>query len=169
VELALFALCFSLELQEEVEVRIRQAIKRTPLVADVLDPALSRLKEVRCQVRLARGVVRELWQSGQAGSWEMGLNLKQWQEVMTPNGPGIALHWVITLRGERLLCVSHNVGEDPKTHRPKIIWREYPPDQIQISGAREADPPPHQEDVSQQKPRTQNQDAISRTQRGGRD
>jgi hypothetical protein len=70
VELALFALGFSLDLLEEGELRIRQAIQRTALVADVLDPALDRLEMVRRQVKMARGVVRELWRTGQAGKWK---------------------------------------------------------------------------------------------------
>lgn len=70
VELALFALGFSLDLLEEGELRIRQAMQRTALVTDVLDPALDRLEMVRQQVRMARGVVKELWRTGQAGKWK---------------------------------------------------------------------------------------------------
>lgn len=57
-----------------------------------------------------------------------GSQLKMWQPVVTPGGPGLAQEWLIVRTGERLLRVSHQA---PKG----FIFREYPIEQVQLQEA----------------------------------
>jgi len=49
---------------DEVILRNRQAIRRTDLVKDVLDPALARLAEIQRELRSAQAELKEAWKEG---------------------------------------------------------------------------------------------------------
>ncbi len=70
VEEALFALSTTIDLQNEVGLRIQQAVRRSPLVGDVLDPAVERLVEANRNVLRAHGLLSWLWSRGQKEGWD---------------------------------------------------------------------------------------------------
>ena len=55
---------------DEVILRSQQAMRRTSLVADVLNPAIERLVQIRKRVRVAKAAMNEAWLAGQAEKWE---------------------------------------------------------------------------------------------------
>ena len=54
---------------DEVALRIRQAIRRSNLVRDVLQPAAECLEEIHQDMRLAQREVKEAWEEGQERKW----------------------------------------------------------------------------------------------------
>lgn len=70
VETAMFALKRAERDLDEVILRSQQAMRRTSLVADVLDPAIERLVQIRKRVRVAKRAMNEAWLTGQAERWE---------------------------------------------------------------------------------------------------
>lgn len=70
VEVAMFELAVIERDLDEVILRNRQAIRRTGLVSDVLDPAIARLVEIRSRVRLAKRSMNDAWIDGQNKRWE---------------------------------------------------------------------------------------------------
>jgi hypothetical protein len=55
---------------EEVALRIHQAIKRSLLVKDLLDPALERLDQICKDMKLAREEINKAWIEGQSRRWK---------------------------------------------------------------------------------------------------
>jgi len=54
---------------DEVALRIRQAIRRSNLVIDVLQPASERLEEIHQDMRLAHSEIKKVWEEGQVKKW----------------------------------------------------------------------------------------------------
>ena len=54
---------------DEVILRVEQALRRTPLVSDVLDPSLDRLATIRGYVLRARAELSAAWHEGEASQW----------------------------------------------------------------------------------------------------
>ena len=54
---------------DEVILRNRQAVRRTPLVADVLGPGIERLTEIRESLRRVQENVNTAWSQGQERNW----------------------------------------------------------------------------------------------------
>ncbi len=54
---------------DEVALRVRQAIRRTRLVADVLDPASERIERVRGDLKLIRQDLSEVWRERNQKKW----------------------------------------------------------------------------------------------------
>ena len=54
---------------DEVILRNRQAVCRTTLVADVLEPSIERLNEIRTSLRRVHEEVNIAWAQGQANEW----------------------------------------------------------------------------------------------------
>ncbi len=71
VETAMMALKSAERDLDEVILRSQQAVRRTGLVADVLDPAIERLMQIRKRVRVAKRAMNEAWLTGQAERWEL--------------------------------------------------------------------------------------------------
>lgn len=71
VETAMMALKSAERDLDEVILRSQQAVRRTSLVADVLDPAIERLMQIRKRVRVAKRAMNEAWLTGQAERWEL--------------------------------------------------------------------------------------------------
>ena len=71
VETAMFVLKRAERDLDEVILRSQQAVRRTGLVADVLDPAIERLMQIRKRVRVAKRAMNEAWLMGQAERWEL--------------------------------------------------------------------------------------------------
>ena len=70
LEIALFSLGTSIVEIEEVLLRNKQAIRRTPLVEDVLGPAVVRLNTIRDSLRKSQLAIGEIWNEQQAKRWE---------------------------------------------------------------------------------------------------
>jgi hypothetical protein len=70
VETAMFMLIHAERDLDEVILRSQQAVRRTSLVADVLNPAIERLLQIRGRVRVAKGSLNEAWLAGQEDLWE---------------------------------------------------------------------------------------------------
>ena len=70
VEQALFGLCSTLDLLDEVLLRMHQAMNRTSLVEAVLQPGVVRLERVHGLITVARQVLRELWEERQSEAWD---------------------------------------------------------------------------------------------------
>jgi len=56
---------------EEVNLRIRLAIKRSQAVGDVLEPALVRMQAISESVQSVRHELSALWSEGQAVRWDI--------------------------------------------------------------------------------------------------
>ena len=69
VDQALYALSNSLIEIDEVILRNRQALRRSPLVGEVLEPAVERLASIRKRVRSAQRSLGDLWADGQTRRW----------------------------------------------------------------------------------------------------
>jgi hypothetical protein len=54
---------------DEVTLRIRQAMRRTPLVGDVLRPALKRVERIHQDLELAQSELSKTWKEKQARKW----------------------------------------------------------------------------------------------------
>ena len=72
VETAQAALMGLLVDVDEVILRNQQAMRRTGLVADVLEPAVKRLAEIRDDIRLAQRELGEAWSEAQSRRWSDG-------------------------------------------------------------------------------------------------
>lgn len=70
VERVLFELAPILAELDEVELRTRQAMRRTPLVVDVLQPALSSLEHIRERVSISTMAIGKLWMEGSERKWK---------------------------------------------------------------------------------------------------
>ena len=55
---------------DEVALRIRQAMRRTPLVGDVLGPALRRVERIHAGLRQAQCELSKNWNDEQARKWK---------------------------------------------------------------------------------------------------
>ena len=55
---------------DEVTLRIRQAMRRTPLVGDVLSPALKRLERIHKDLSLMQSTLSKTWTKKQARKWK---------------------------------------------------------------------------------------------------
>ena len=54
---------------DEVTLRIRQAMRRTSLVSDVLTPALDRLERIHNELKLAQCQLSQKWDQKQKEKW----------------------------------------------------------------------------------------------------
>ena len=72
IEDILFTITSMEDQHAEIELRLRQAIQRSPHIGDVLDPALERLLTIQDCTRQAIQVLKKIWQQGQSGRWEDG-------------------------------------------------------------------------------------------------
>jgi hypothetical protein len=70
LEVAVFSLGTALVELEEVLLRNRQAMRRTSLVVEVLDPAITRLESIRANLRQSQLAMAELWKEEEARRWE---------------------------------------------------------------------------------------------------
>jgi hypothetical protein len=70
IETAMFMLRSIERDLDEVILRNDQAIRRTSLVSEVLEPAIQRLAQIRKRVRVARSSMSAAWINGQARRWE---------------------------------------------------------------------------------------------------
>ena len=68
IELELIALSIDVD---EIDERLRQALRRTPLVLDVLGPALERTVQMRARVRQVKEQVDAAWDHEQR-NWRAG-------------------------------------------------------------------------------------------------
>jgi hypothetical protein len=66
----MFALSSTLDLLEEVLLRMHQAMNRTALVAPVLMPGVVRMERIHGYIVLARQVLSELWEERQQNAWQ---------------------------------------------------------------------------------------------------
>lgn len=55
---------------DEVIIRNRQAVRRTQLVADVLEPGIERLEEIKASILLVHENVNSAWNAGQERDWK---------------------------------------------------------------------------------------------------
>jgi hypothetical protein len=55
---------------DEVILRTRQAIRRTPLVSDVLQPSMDRLAEIKDSLCCVQEHINSAWQDGEKVKWE---------------------------------------------------------------------------------------------------
>jgi hypothetical protein len=55
---------------DETLLRIRQALRRSNQVKDVLEPAVERMMEIRRELVLAQQEVRQAWQAEQEKKWK---------------------------------------------------------------------------------------------------
>lgn len=62
-------LCCAVDL-DEVALRIRQAVRRTPLVGDVLSPALQRIDRIHADLCQAQIELHLTWNEKQAKKWK---------------------------------------------------------------------------------------------------
>lgn len=62
-------LCCAVDL-DEVALRIRQAMRRTPLVGDVLSPALRRVERIHADLCQAQVELGKTWDQEQARKWK---------------------------------------------------------------------------------------------------
>lgn len=69
VEEAMMTLSSTLTLIDETVLRVRQALRRSPVVGSVLQPALHRLAEIHRQVRHAKKELNEFWVEEQERRW----------------------------------------------------------------------------------------------------
>ncbi len=69
VEAALAALAGSMLALEEVLLRNEQAMRRTPVVEDVLRPAVERIRAIQKDIREAQREMGEVWSKGQIKKW----------------------------------------------------------------------------------------------------
>ena len=58
------------DMVDECSIRTRQAMRRSPLVGDVLSPAAERLDEIRQSVELIRAEISEYWREQQCVRWQ---------------------------------------------------------------------------------------------------
>lgn len=72
LEMALFSISTSIVEVEEVILRNKQAMRRTPLVEDVLGPAMKRLDSIRESLRRSQIIIGEIWNEEQKKHWENG-------------------------------------------------------------------------------------------------
>lgn len=72
VEDAMFALTGVLRDLTEVELRIQQAVRRSGVVAVVLNPALERLAEMGGRLRSAQAALHTHWSIEQTERWRQG-------------------------------------------------------------------------------------------------
>lgn len=71
VEAALFSLGAAITRLDEAALRGQQAIRRTPLVGEVLAPALEQIGAARREIRTARKVLIDLWSRQQNRRWRI--------------------------------------------------------------------------------------------------
>lgn len=57
------------DMVNECSIRTRQAMRRSPLVGDVLSPAVERLEEIRQSVALIQSEISEYWREQQCTRW----------------------------------------------------------------------------------------------------
>lgn len=69
IETMLFLLRAALRDLDEVSIRSQQAIKRTPLVTDVLAPGLERLTTIQEYIRRAHELAADQWHDGNNHRW----------------------------------------------------------------------------------------------------
>lgn len=55
---------------DEVAIRMRQAVRRTAMVSDVLEPGIERLNEIRHSLQLVHEKVNLAWSQGQEKDWK---------------------------------------------------------------------------------------------------
>ena len=72
LEMALFSISTSIVEVEEVILRNKQAMRRTPLVEDVLGTAMKRLDSIRESLRRSQIIIGEIWNEEQKKHWENG-------------------------------------------------------------------------------------------------
>lgn len=68
-EAQVLLLTISIDL-DEVSLRIRQAIRRTRIVEDVLNPAVERLDQVHDDLQRMQRDLRSSWEEGQRKKWK---------------------------------------------------------------------------------------------------
>lgn len=71
VEAALFSLGAAITRLDEAALRSQQAMRRTPLVGEVLAPALQQIAAARLEIREARKVLVDLWARQQNQRWSV--------------------------------------------------------------------------------------------------
>lgn len=54
---------------DEIILRNRQAIRRSPHVRDVLDPAVRRLEQMKHEMEQVKQELSEAWKNGQQDKW----------------------------------------------------------------------------------------------------
>jgi len=69
IEDALFGLVQAQDELSVVDVRIRQAIRRSAVVNDTLAPALDRIKNVDFILESSKNLLARIWRHGQENSW----------------------------------------------------------------------------------------------------
>ena len=55
---------------DECAIRTRQAMRRSPLVGDVLSPAVERLEQMSASVSMIRAEISEYWREQQCIRWQ---------------------------------------------------------------------------------------------------
>lgn len=70
IEAAQATLAGLLIVVDEVGLRCQQAMRRSPLVDDVLLPAVDRLAEMHASLRLAQREIGAAWTEGQSRRWK---------------------------------------------------------------------------------------------------
>jgi hypothetical protein len=55
---------------DEVILRSKQAVRRTPIVAPVLEPAIFRLEEIRQRINNITLALGEIWTNGSERKWK---------------------------------------------------------------------------------------------------
>lgn len=70
IETAQAMLCGMLANLDECILRNQQAMRRTGVVVEVLEPAIVRMEMLRAELRVVQRELREAWLKGQAKRWE---------------------------------------------------------------------------------------------------
>ncbi len=70
LEEILFAISIAMDLLDEIIIRTHQAMRRTHLVFDVLNPAIERLSAIQQRLTYAHRGLHAYWQSKQEDSWQ---------------------------------------------------------------------------------------------------
>jgi len=70
VERAMFAASRALMDLDEVELRVKQAMRRAPHTQPVLDPVLDRLDDTRRRISLGERILARWWKRGQERRWQ---------------------------------------------------------------------------------------------------
>lgn len=69
VELAMMLIARAMMDADELELRMRQALRRGTMIEAVLEPGILRVDELRIALKKAQAALRGVWLDGQAGRW----------------------------------------------------------------------------------------------------
>lgn len=70
IETALAILIGMQSMLDELALRNRQAMRRSPLVSDVLDPSNRRIAKIQTELKALQAELNRIWDIGQSERWQ---------------------------------------------------------------------------------------------------